>query len=439
MMRRANDTALRLACAALAVLLPACAPGTGMQAPGPQEIPALEAQYRAAPGNEATRARLAAAYRAADRPADAVALLEPVAGQAGPTTAVTLAGAYEDLDRFADARTIYTRLESTTSGRLQREVRSRLLALNRLELEHAVQRAIEREDSLRAVTPPPNTIGVFPFLFASSNQELAPLSRALAELLTVDLAQTSRLRVVERARIQYLLDEMAFGESARVDTTTAARAGRLVGAGRIVQGRIDGAGDQVQLVSLLVGVGTPEGARQLEEGGPLSQLFDIEKQLALDIYEAAGIQLTAAERERVNRRQTENVQALLAFGYGLEAADAGNYQAAIEQFDRARDLDPGFALAQDWLTRTQAEFDFQQQGTLGLMQIAGGGAGTTTTGVDPDAPEWLQIRQRFADIELIIPNPQTRDAIPEVLGVEGLDRGAILELIIRRPAAGGAR
>lgn len=425
----------RVAGSALGLILAAACAPAGPAAPTPAQIPALEAQYRAAPGDAELRTRLAAAYRAADRPQDAVALLEPVAGEGGPAQAVTLAGAYEDLDRFGDARAVYTRLTTTTSGRLQREIRSRLLALNRLELQRAVRQSLARESELRNTTPAADAVGVFPFLFASSNERLEPLSRALAELLTVDLSQTDRLRVVERARIQFLLDELRLGESERVDTTTAARAGRLVGAGRIVQGRIDGSGDAVDIQSLLVGVGGPEGVQRLGGNGPLSQLFDIEKQLALDIYDAAGVQLTTAERQRVNRRQTENVQALLAFGYGLEAADAGDFQTALEQFDRAASLDPGFGLAQDWRTRTQANIDFQRQGTQGLLRIAGGGTGPAG-GADPDAPEWVQVRQRFLDIERMIPNPQIRDAIPEILGVEGLDRGAILELIIRSPVGG---
>lgn len=434
-MMRLKRSKAEYALAGLLVFAAACAPAGGAGVPSPQQIPALEAQYRGAPGDAALRTRLASAYRAADRSEEAVALLEPVAGEGGATQAVTLAGAYEDVGRYADARAIYTRVAAGTTGRLQREVRSRLLALDRLELQAAVRASLAREESLRATPPAPDAVGVFPFLFGSSNAQLEPLSRALAELLTVDLSQTDRLRVVERARIQFLLDELNLAESARVDTMTAARAGHLVGAGRIVQGRIDGAGDDVRLESLLVGVGTQDGVRVLTGNGPLSQLFDIEKALALDIYEAAGVQLTAAERERVNRRQTENVQALLAFGFGLEAADQGNYQAALEQFDRASSLDPGFTLAEQWQARTQANLDFQRQGPQGLLQIAGGG-GPQGGGGDADAPAWIQARQRFFDVERMIPNPQARDAIPEVLGVEGLDRGAILDLIIRVPAGG---
>lgn len=406
-----------------------CAVGGGMPTPpAPSEIPALEAQYRAAPGNAQLRARLASAYRAGNRPEDAVALLEPIAATASPAASVTLAGAYEDLARFEDARAIYTRLAGTTSGALQRAVRARLEGLRRLELQYAVVQALAREEELSQTAPTPNTVGIFPFLFESTNETLVPLSRAMAELLTVDLSQTDRLRVVERAQLQYLLEELELAESARVDTLTAARAGRLVGAGRIVQGRIGGAGEDVSLQAAVVQVEGPEGVRLIDQEGSLSNLFDLEKQLALSIYDAMGVQLTVAERQRVNRRQTENVQALLAFGYGLEAADGGRYAEAVQHFDRAAALDPGFDLADAWRDRAQAEGVVETQGQQELFRVASGG--------DPAGEDWISAREPFIQVEQLIPEPQGRDAVQEVLGVEGLERGAILQIIIRRPTGG---
>ncbi len=414
----------------IALLVAGCATAPRATVPAPAEVPVLEAQYRSSPGDATLRARLGAAYRAAGRPNDAVTLLRPfaTAGTALPAGSVTLAGAYEDLQQFGEARTIYASLSETATGRLQREVSARMLALDRLELQAAVRNAIAREEELRAATPPADAVGVFPFLFESTNESLAPLSRALAALLGVDLAQTDRLRVVERAQLQYLLDELQLAESARVDTLTAARAGHLVGAGRIVQGRIDGAADEIRLQAAVVTVGGAEAVRVLDEEGRLNSLFDMEKQLALDIYDALGIQLTVAERQRVNRRQTQNIQALLAFGYGLEAADAGRWDEALERFTEASRLDANFELNQDWITRVEATRTFEAQGSQGLLQIALGGP--------TDLPDWLRVRQRFIEIERIVPDPLTRDAVTQVLGTEGLDRGLILDVIIRRPTGG---
>ncbi len=414
----------------IALLVAGCATAPRATVPAPAEVPVLEAQYRSSPGDATLRARLGAAYRAAGRPNDAVTLLRPfaTAGTALPAGSVTLAGAYEDLQQFGEARTIYASLSETATGRLQREVSARMLALDRLELQAAVRNAIAREEELRAATPPADAVGVFPFLFESTNESFAPLSRALAALLGVDLAQTDRLRVVERAQLQYLLDELQLAESARVDTLTAARAGHLVGAGRIVQGRIDGAADEIRLQAAVVTVGGAEAVRVLDEEGRLNSLFDMEKQLALDIYDALGIQLTVAERQRVNRRQTQNIQALLAFGYGLEAADAGRWDEALERFAEASRLDANFELNQDWITRVEATRTFEAQGSQGLLQIALGGP--------TDLPDWLRVRQRFIEIERIVPDPLTRDAVTQVLGTEGLDRGLILDVIIRRPTGG---
>jgi tetratricopeptide (TPR) repeat protein len=422
-MRMCNAPVRSLMLATLAGVASACATMPAARIAAPAEIPAMEARYRSSPGDADLRLRLAVAYQAAGRAQDAVRVLEPFAAtNASDAAAVVLAESYRDLNRFEDSRAIYTRLAGNATGRLRDDARLRLLALEREELRHQVQQAIAREAELDA-TPAADAVGVFPFLFAAANDELAPLSRAMAELLSVDLAQTDRLRVVERAQLQYLLDELRLAESGRVDPETAARAGRLVGAGRIVQGRIDGGADTVRLQALLVPVGAAPGD-PLAQQGALRTLFDLEKLLALSLYEQMGIQLTAAERARVNRRPTENLQALLAFGFGLEAADAGRYEEALEQMERAAALDPGFELADDWALRMDLQRSWEQLGPGGLILSVLG---------DEDVPEWRRERLRFADIELIIPDPAGRDPLAEATGTEGLDRGAILQIIIRRP------
>ena len=244
----------------------ACAAAPRVGVPTAADVPSLEARYRSAPGDADLRVRLAAGYRAAGRPADAIALLEPAgAAEAVDGAAVVLAESYGDVERFGDARSIYTRLAGGADRRLAEQARTRLAALEREELRAAVRQAIRNEANLQTV-PSPDAVGVFPFLFAAQNADLAPLSRALAELLSVDLAQTDRLHVVERAQLQYLLDELRLGDSGRVDPATAARAGRMMGAGRIVQGRIDGAEDTLRLQALLVPAGEAPGDPLIEQG-----------------------------------------------------------------------------------------------------------------------------------------------------------------------------
>jgi tetratricopeptide (TPR) repeat protein len=418
---------------ALISLASACATG-GARAPDPAHVAALESRLLADPGSADAALQVAAVYRESGRAGDAIRLLEPVvaADPSDPAAVFLLALSYETDGRLADARRSYeTFLDGGAPPALGRKVRDRLDDLGRQDLGAAARAAIAREQSLQGTTPDASTIGVFPFLFAAQDASLEPLSRALAEMLTTDLGQTDRLTVVERAQVQALLDELRLAESGRVDPATAARAGRLVGAGRLVQGRIDGTSAALRLQATVVPVASPKGAlNTVERTGEIARLFDMEKELAFAIYDGMGVQLTVAERERVSRRPTDNVQALLAFGFGLEAWDGGRWTDAIDRFGRAVQLDPRFTEASTYLDRArrragQADED-PDGGLSGLARL-----GEQTLGWN--LPRWQRRRLRFAGIDPMVPDPGVRDPIPEVLGAEGLDRRALVEVIIRRP------
>ena len=139
-------------------------------------------------------------------------------------------------------------------------MRTRLALVQRQELEEKVRAALLRERQLADSVPPARTVGVFPFFTATSDTTLRPLGTAVAELLTTDLAQTERVRVVERVQVKVLLDEMELGATERVDPRTAARSGRILGASNIVQGRMDGSQAQLTMQTAVVRVPAPAGA-----------------------------------------------------------------------------------------------------------------------------------------------------------------------------------
>jgi tetratricopeptide (TPR) repeat protein len=424
-----SNGARALCAGTLAAVLAACATVPAGAPPGPERLSALEARVAAVPGDADARIELASAYRTAGRAADAAAAVRPVV-DADPRNAAAifqLALAEEAQGRWTEARTAYRRyLALGASPRLDRQARGRLVLLERRELQDAVRSALAQEEALRDRDPEPGTIGVFPFLVAAQNPQLRGLGVALAVMLSTDLAQTDRLRVLDRAQVQFLLDELALGQSDRVDPTTAARTGRILGAGRIVQGRVDGDPGVLRLQALTVPIATAAlPTRPVEQAGAIATLFEMQKEMALALYEAMGVQLTAAERERVLMRPTQNVQALLAFGFGIEAADAGRFAEAQGHFEAALRLDPSFTLAQAERDRVRDLVEATDQSALALDRLA-------FLELGPGRP-FDRTRDRFADIELIVPTPEKRDPVVEVIGVEGLDRRAIVEIIIRRP------
>jgi tetratricopeptide (TPR) repeat protein len=390
--------------------------------PGEAVVRGLEEAHARSPDHAPTLVSLGHAYQLQGRPADAALLLErAVALRPDDADAALLLGlVYEDLERYDEAAERYRAYIASGLNRgVRRQLSDRLVLLRRRQLASAARDALGREAELAGTAPQPGTVAVFPFLLQAADPDLRPLGLALADLLVTDLSQTDRLRVVDRLQVQALLDEVRLAETGLVDPATAARGGRLLGAGRIVQGSIGGSEAELQLRAAVVGVGGDWDGRVLpvEERDPLRRLFEMEKRLALEIYRSLGVELTAAERERVMRRPTANVRALLAYGFGLEAENAGEYRRARELHAAAVALDPGFAAAREREAEAarlaEAEVVTTQQ--LGLRAIL----------EDPYA--------HLAEAEALVPGAGGRDALSELLGNDAIGpSGAVVRIILRR-------
>jgi hypothetical protein len=121
------------------------------------------------------------------------------------------------------------------------------------------------------------------------------------------------------------------------------------------------------------------------------------------------------------------VQALLAFGFGLEAMDAGNHADAARHFARATQLDPAFDRARQLQSRSEEQS--AAAGTAGLAQIV-------ATTFDLELTDWQRRRLGIEALGAAVPDPQPRDPVVEVLGTEGLGRGRFIDIVIRRPGGG---
>jgi TolB-like protein len=395
--------------------------------PAPAALPDLEAEVASAPQSVLALDRLGIAYREAGRLDQARTTLErALAVDADDPAAVFFLGlTYEDLRRPADARTLYTRyIDVGTDRDLKRLLSGKLAVLERQELVVAAQTAAANEAQLANTPPQPRTIAIFPFLYSGQDPQYQPLSRALAEMLVTDLSQTNRITVLERTRVQLLLDEIRLNQSQLVDSATAVRGGRMLGAERVVQGSVAGNEAALRLQATVVGPAGVISSQPVVEQDALRQLFEMQKRLALGIYSSLGIELTPAERERVTRRQTDNVQALLAYGQCLQAEDAGDYAAAAALCAQAASLDRGFAAAREGADRTRAaaesmQLTTSQLGVLGGVELLQAGALTGLAALDA--------------IQTLVPGEPPRNPTAELTGNEGLGRSTLVEIILRRP------
>lgn len=335
-----------VACVVLGAALAGCAGGRVVRV-SPTDIPQLEAQLAESPENATLRSRYAAALFAADRCDDATTQARRVQTTlpADGVAALVIGQCQERRQQFQDALVTYRGyLAAHPDARASAAIRARELIAFRAHSTQQARLALQNEAQLAQQPGDPNTIAVLP-LGVAGDSSYQPLSRGLAQMLTSDLGLIQRFRLVERLQLGTLLDELQLAQGGRVDASTAARVGRLVQAGRLVNGlaTIPPEGD-VRLEATVV---LPTGEVTSPEAvtGRFRDLLRIEKELVIRIASRLGYQLSEAERRQILENGTQNLTAFLSYARGLIAEDAGDFSRAAQYFSQAVRADPGFRQA----------------------------------------------------------------------------------------------
>lgn len=112
------------------------------------------------------------------------------------------------------------------------------------------------------------------------NPDLEPLKVGLAQMLITDLQQAGDITVVERARIQAILDELELGHNGMADPATAARIGKLLGAQWLVLGSYFDLMGTLRVDTRVVRVETGEIVHTAGETRPRERFQAIEEALA---------------------------------------------------------------------------------------------------------------------------------------------------------------
>lgn len=335
---------------AATTIVAACATSAG-------GVARLEKARASRPNDAAVARSLGIAYYKAGKYAQARPLLDqavrldPRDGSAALYLGLT-AEQQKDLPAAKAAYQTYVRFGRTSKVRKQLE--TRLAAITRQELQASAKAAVAQEQQLGAQGGSPRTVAVMPLRFVGTDSTLQPLERGFAELLTIDLARSKQLTVVERARLQALIDEIKLQQSGATDAATNVRAGKIIQAGRLVQGQIMQNGPRLRVDAAIVNTQTSALAGGAANENTLEQLFAIEKAIVVQLFDSLGVRLTPEERKDLELIPTRSLQAFLAYSRGLMLEDAGRYEEASRVFNDAMRFDPGFLQAQQKSTQTAA-------------------------------------------------------------------------------------
>jgi TolB-like protein len=202
---------------------------------------------------------------------------------------------------------------------------------------------------------PPNlapiSVAVLPFTNVGGDATSDYLSDGITESLIDNLAHIPQLKVRSRDAV-FLL------KGKGIDVKEA---GSELGVSVVVSGRVTVGANSIQVSADLTDVRDNTAIWGKQYAGKISDLIQLQGQIAGDVAEKLCSPLSAADRQLVSRQGTQNMEAYnlyLKGRYGWYQRNFPSLQASIPYFNQAIAKDPGYALAYSALADVYSALPF---------------------------------------------------------------------------------
>lgn len=207
-------------------------------------------------------------------------------------------------------------------------------------------------------------------------EQYDPLSNGFPSMMINYLNEATDLKVIERQRIQWLLDELKLQRKAGVvDQKTAVRAGKLLGATTVLFGSYLVRGeDEMRIDARLVKVETGEILLSRKVSGEPDEFVKLVEGLSRDL--ASAINVKTQDTDIRESGGTSVLDAMMAHAKGVRELEKGNYQAARKHFEQALEYDPNYSQAQDKLESLEVMLASREENTTGSSDEGGGSQDT---------------------------------------------------------------
>ena len=296
--------------------------------------------------NEA-RSRLGFAYLKSGRSDQAIEAFNTVlkADPGEPYSILYLGLAYLNKEQYGETIKIWQTYRNEKQPVVEKEIKRLLTLVIIADSQHLAKTAVGEEDKLKTVEPSSDTVAVCYYKDLSPDKSMRAFQKGLAEMVVTDMTKIKSLKVVERLRLQALLEEMNLGKTGIVDEQTAPRVGQLVGAQNLIVGNLTlgiHAATSVASTDEVAVKGTAMCSEKRED------FFKLPCCIVQEAAKILDVRLGSGELNEICIPHTKNYQAFIYFGEGLDAFDAGKWKDAKDLFSKALMEDPLFLLAKIW-------------------------------------------------------------------------------------------
>ncbi len=215
---------------------------------------------------------------------------------------------------------------------------------------------------------PAPTVAVLPFADLSGRGR--SVGEAIRETVTTDLRAVPGLRVVERGRLDAVLDEQKLQGGADLDVPRAVAVGKLVGATLIATGAYQRVGGDVRLTARFVDVQSGVVVGSAKVDGAAGDFLALQDRVTQELARSAGFRVAERRRPRLGSGGLRGVE---LYGDALLARDDERRHELLRQAITVepqleyavRDLDDLEKHMQQYAARAEKERE-----RLGLERVA---------------------------------------------------------------------
>ena len=168
-----------------------------------------------------------------------------------------------------------------------------------------------------------------------------PMEQGFADLMINRLNSSTNLKVVERERINWILNEIKLQNAN--DMEGAVRLGKQLGVQTVLMGSFIILGDQIWLGVRLVKVESSEILLTDEVKGDLDNFFDLVDQLGKKIADNINVNLKAVTE--LEGSKAPSLDAVMDYSTGLSYLENNDYKKAYQKFQDALKIDPNYEKA----------------------------------------------------------------------------------------------
>ncbi|MFM7751562.1 MAG: TIR domain-containing protein [Opitutaceae bacterium] len=191
--------------------------------------------------------------------------------------------------------------------------------------------------------PPAKSVAVLPFANLSEEKTNDFFADGVHDEVITHLAKIRDLKVISRTSV------LAYREPG---SRNLRRIAEELGVANVLEGSVRRAGGKVRVSAQLINALTDEHLWAEKYDGDLADVFALQSRLAQEIATALRATLTTSERALIDRRPTRSPEAyeLYLRGRVLQGSltirsTIARWNQAVEMYERAAALDPGFTLA----------------------------------------------------------------------------------------------